>query len=456
MLRPETDLAPGTSEPSMKTSVLLLVALLAGSSASASAAEAPADFPFDEGARVGIAQIKALQPWIPAQIWAHRDLYFYDGMDMEIGPTQRDYSPPALYRAASDANRGQAKLGPDGSLLGYAGGQPFPMDSVECEDPKAGSKIIWNFNYRWQGFGADAHFRYTYWDRGEQLPLTYQGTTSAYFLKHRLEPQFAEDNGDVFKSERRLVVIGFQVDKPKEAEGTRTLTYRYAASMGPRDSAQPEETWIYNRDIRRIRKVSETQRSAAVAGTDFSFDDLFSFSGLPAQYEWKCTGERWVLAPMNTNRLGFPYVEPGEADKSFGPSGFSYASDRWELRRAVLLEMVPKDETHPYQKKEIWLDRQTLSPLYSFAYDRAGVLWKLILHNHRWSEDDLQGIGARDWYPIWEGVDAPRDLRVVSESIANVQTGTGNRLDFWDSHGTMPNRGELRRYVDVQRLHRGR
>jgi hypothetical protein len=37
-----------------------------------------------------------------------------------------------------------------------------------------------------------------------------------------------------------------------------------------------------------------------------------------------------------------------------------------------------------------------------------------------------------------------------------VQTGTGNRLDFWDSHGTMPKRGDLRRYVDIQRLRRGR
>jgi len=97
-----------------------------------------------------------------------------------------------------------------------------------------------------------------------------------------------------------------------------------------------------------------------------------------------------------------------------------------------------------------------MSPLYSFAYDRTGALWKIILHNHRWSEDDLQGIAAREWYPSWEGVAAPRDLRVVSESIANVQTGTGNRLDFWDSHGTMPNRGDLRRYVDIQRLRRGR
>ena len=413
------------------------------------------EFSFAEGDRLDRAASERLKPWLPASFWSHRSIYFYDGMEMEIGPAQRDYSPAAAYHALSEANRGKARIGPDDSLQGYAGGQPFP--EVDCAgDPQAGAKLIWNFTHRWQGFGADARFRYTYWDRGEQLSLSYQGTTSAWFLKYRPEPQFADQGGDVFPGERRLVVIGFQVEKPKEAEGTRTLTYRYDASLGPRASAQPEETWIYNRDIRRVRKISETQRSAAVAGTDFSFDDLFTFSGLPAQYRWKCLGERPVIAPMNTKQLGFPYLEPGQEDGRYGPMGFSYASDRWELRRAVVLEMVPKDPNHPYQRKEIWLDRQTLSPLYSFAYDRTGALWKILLHNHRWSEDDLHGIPAREWYPAWEGVDAPRDLRVVSESIANVQTGTGNRLDFWDSRGTMPKKGDLRRYVDIQRLHRGR
>ncbi len=437
----------------LRSARFLTVASLAWLAFGASAAE----FPFPEGAKVDRAGTKQLKPWLPKEFWAHRDIYFYDGMEMTIGPARRDYSPAEVYQAATRANAGKARIGLDGSLDGYVAGRPFPMDGIDCQnDPEAGTKIIWNFNYRWQGFGARASFRYTYWDRGEQLPLDYQGRTSAYYLKHRPEPQFAASEGDVFPSETRFVVIGFEVDRPKEAEGTRTLTNRYAKSLGPRATAKPEETWVYLRDLRRIRKVSETQRSAAVAGTDFSFDDLFSFSGLPAQYKWKCLGEQPVLAPTNTVKLGFPYLAPGEEKGNYGPRGFSYASDRWEVRDAVRIEMVPKDEMHPYQKKEIWLDRQTMSPLYSFAWDRSGSLWKIILHNHRWSEDDLGEIKARDWYPAWKGVDAPRDLRVVSESIANVQTGTGNRLDFWDSHGTMPKKGDLRRFVDVQRLRRGR
>ncbi len=410
-------------------------------------------FPFEPGHVISGAEAKRLQPWLPPEFWAHRRLFVWDGMQMEIGPAHRDYSPPEVYVRATRRHAGSARLGEDGTLVGYRSGQPFPMDRIDCSgDPEAGTKLIWNFVHRWQGFGAQATYRYTYIDRGEVLDLQYAGTTSAWILKHRPEPQFDATGGDVFPDETRYAVIGFELDAPPEAAGLRTLTYRYENSFAPLAVAQPEDTWIYVRQLRRIRKISQTQRSTAVAGTDFTFDDLLSFSGLPAQYHWKCLGEAEVLAPTNTKRLGYPY----DANGDFGPSGLSYANDRWELRRAVRVEMVPKDPDHPYSRKELWIDRQSMQPLYSFAYDRKGALWKIIYHNHRWSEDDLQHIKARDWYAGWDNVPEPRDLRVSSDAIVNVQTGTGNRLDFWDSHGSPPKIGDLRRYIDVRRLRKGR
>ncbi len=410
-------------------------------------------FPFEEGEHVPFERLRDLRPFLPPQVWAHRSLFFYEGMDLEIGPPHRDYGPPGAYREATARFRGRARVGPKGELLDYVAGQPFPVDEVACSaDPDAGSKLIWDFVHRWQGFGVESHFRYVYLDRGEVLPLRYAGTTFGWLLKHRPEPQYLPQGGDVFPGEQRAAVVGFEVEEPESARGTRTLTYRYEDSFAPPPRFRPEDTWIYLRDLRRIRKISETQRSIAVAGTDFSFDDLFSFSGLPWQYEWRCVGERDVLAPMNTRRLGYPYVDLTD----FGPSGLALASDRFELRRAIVLEMRPRDPDHPYQRKEIWLDRQTLQPLYSFAYDRTGALWKIIQHLHRWSEDELAGIAPRDWYPGWESVPEPRDLRVVVDAVANVQTGTGNRIEFWDAHGTPPPVGRLRRMIDVRRLRRGR
>jgi len=46
---------------------------------------------------------------------------------------------------------------------------------------------------------------------------------------------------------------------------------------------------------------------------------------------------------------------------------------------------------------------------------------------------------------------------VVSDIIVNVQTGTGNRIEFWDRTGTTDgNVGKIRRVIDVGRLTKGR
>ena len=51
------------------------------------------------------------------------------------------------------------------------------MDKIDCKgDPQAGAKIIWNFDYQWEGDGTNSRYYYSYWDRGEELPLYYEGT----------------------------------------------------------------------------------------------------------------------------------------------------------------------------------------------------------------------------------------------------------------------------------------
>jgi hypothetical protein len=153
---------------------------------------------------------------------------------------------------------------------------------------------------------------------------------------------------------------------------------------------------------------------------------------------------------MNTKVKGYPYVK----GQNFGPYGLSFASDRWELRHAIIVRMIPRNVDHPYAYKDIYIDKQTLQPLYSFAYDQKKELWKIIYHNHRWSGDDsLTGV----WYQPWDEVPEPRVLAVVSDTIINVQTGTGNRIEFWDASGTpIGNKARIRRYIDVGRLTRGR
>jgi hypothetical protein len=405
-----------------------------------------------EGEVIGFDQVERLKPVLPEEFWANRDFFFYEGMKLEIGPAFRDYADAPEYQAASAKYAGQARIGPDGSLEGYTAGRPFDADRIDCSgDPQAGIKHIWNFDYQWSGDGANSRFLYSYWDRGEELPLYYQGTSKTIAMAHRVEPSLLEKSqGDLFRGEQRKSVFGIDVDEPFDARGILVLTYRYKVADGPRAQAKNDDTWVYVPTLRRVRRISTAQRTDAVSGTDFTFDDLRSFSGIVPQYDWTCLGTLDVLAPVNTKVKGYPH----EQDHNFGPYGLSYADDRWELRHAVKIRMKPRNADHPYSAKDLYLDLQTYIPLYSFAYDQKQELWKIIWHNHRWSEDTSV---SGPWYAGWEEIPKPLDVRVVSDTIVNVQTGTGNRIEFWDSHGTpYPSVGKVRRYVDIGRLTKGR
>ncbi len=419
--------------------------------------DAGAAFPFTEGDVVGLDRVDALRPYLPEELWANRQFYFYEGMQMEIGPSRRDYAPAAAYLEKSKEFHGIAKIGPGGSMEGFKAGQAFAMDEIDCaSDPDAGVKVMWSFATRWSGDGGALSFLYSYWDRGERLPLFYEGDAKAVILSHRVEPQFWEGSKEgnlLRKTEKRTAALGVEVDAPPEYRGTMLLSYRYKDAAGPPFESTGIDTWVYVPTLRRVRRISGAQRTDAIAGTDFSMEDANSFDGIIPEFEWECLGTMDVLAPVNTKVKAYPF----DKDHSFGPFGLSFADDRWELRPAVKVRFHPKDESHPYQSKIIYLDRQTMKTLYSFAYDRKGDLWKMIMHNGRWSGDHP------DSFPGWPGVPEPNVLMSVGDVIVNVQTGSGNRIEFWNAHSTPfldkrgnINRGKIKRYINVGRLTTGR
>jgi hypothetical protein len=446
-------------------SALLFVS---GASAQETAEDVIPGLPFKEGDVLHYEEIDKLKDYLPPEFWKHREYFFFEGMEMQIGPSFRAYPAATEYRAVTEKYRGQARLGADGALLDYRAGQPF--ENVDCKgDPDAATKHIWNFVKRWEGDGSLSDWVYTYWDRGERLPLYYQGTAKFIFMSNRVEKQYEETGGLVFTKDKRKEIQGVEVEAPFDARGILVMTYRYLASDGPLATSKNDDTWVYVPDLRRVRRISSAQRTDAVAGTDFTRDDLRTFDGIPPQYSWECLGEATVLAPFNTVHFAYPYTE----DYNFGPYGLSYANDRWEMRRAWILRFDPRNDDHPYSRKDMYLDQESYEPLYSFAYDRKGELWKIIWHNHRYSEDWRGGSeGASDpdtnpspysasnradWYPGWEGVEKADDIRVISDIIVNVQTGTGNRIEFWNNHGApLRTKSAIRRYVDIGRLNKGR
>ena len=170
---------------------LLAVFALAVPASAQTAEDAGSMVPqFKEGDVISLDQVEKLRPYLPTEFWDNRDFFFYEGMRLEIGPTQADYKPADAYLAATAKFKGQPQIGPDNSLENYVAGQPFDIDEIDClGDPQAGTKVMWSFDYSWKGAGGSANFYYSYWDRGEELPLYYQGTGRTLALSARPEPQ---------------------------------------------------------------------------------------------------------------------------------------------------------------------------------------------------------------------------------------------------------------------------
>jgi hypothetical protein len=66
----------------MRVCALAALLLLSASARSAEPA-------FEEGDVLALADVAKLSPYLPPEFWAHRELFFYEGMQLEIGPTQR-------------------------------------------------------------------------------------------------------------------------------------------------------------------------------------------------------------------------------------------------------------------------------------------------------------------------------------------------------------------------------
>jgi hypothetical protein len=177
-----------------------------------------------------------------------------------------------------------------------------------------------------------------------------------------------------------------------------------------------------------------------VAGTDATYEDYGGFSGVVTQFTWEYVGEVDILAPMDTRLQGYPRSE----DENFGPTGYSLGNDVWQVRKAIILDMKPKDSGHPYTRKRIWLDKETYDAHYATAYDRRGELWKLIYATNHYSEREDQPHRI-------EGVNA--FLRSC-DFVVNVVTATGVRIEFFDAQPTRMRRGLIRKAIDIGRLAR--
>jgi hypothetical protein len=273
---------------------------------------------------------------------------------------------PRAYKEATEAHSGQVTLSADKTILeNYVAGMPFPP--IDVNDPEAATKIMWNYQYK-PIITDDVLMRDFQVPSG---PLTYTapmvpdrqfilGDFRRLYYNGRLfvdpKPEMPNPDGIRYKEILAPVVAPFDM------KGVGQLSFRYLSA------ARQDDTWLYVPAIRRIRRMSTSQRSDSLFGQDTDQDSYWGFSGHIAWSEWRLLGVKEMLGVVH--REHYPVQRcPGGAD-------FTYC-DNWEKRPVYVIEGISKMPQYAYSKRILYLDSEAWVVLYSDMYDKRGELWKV-------------------------------------------------------------------------------
>jgi hypothetical protein len=276
------------------------------------------------------------------------------------------------------SERGTILDGPGGTRATGLYGLPF---KIEASDAQAGVKAIWNAYYSLWRIASTEDLLALDWVGRKGLErqavleahtLYYEGVPSAYAPK---------TNPLDLAAQQHAVVT-----TPADLNGTASLVWRF------RDPDKDDEAWTYVPALRRVRKISPTNRSDGFLGSDLSQDDGSFFDGKPEAFEWKLVGERegYVLADPaslagRVVRTALPkggYAEEWPAgQKIVGYQGDDWTGVGWAplapvlvRRKLWVIEARARDPYYLFHRIEIALDQETFQGVWSRKFDGQGGL----------------------------------------------------------------------------------
>jgi hypothetical protein len=188
-----------------------------------------------------------------------------------------------------------------------------------------------------------------------------------------------------------------------------------------------------------------TGAGKSIAATE---DIRRGFMGLairPNAYVWSLVGEREVLAPLNGNAVGWPTLP----DRNYGPWGLSVASDRWDVRWAVVLRGMARKEIEGVASVTLYLDWQTQQPLYFITQRSNGAVMDVGILVHRYSGDAAQ-------YPAWPSTEPANVFDPVAAAFYYVPgRGSGWRRESYDVRSLPLEPDDLRKLTSTDELQKG-
>lgn len=180
-------------------------------------------------------------------------------------------------------------------------------------DEEKGLEIVREVDQRDTGFG----------DSKSEMKMILRNRSGDETLR-KLRIQTLEVIGDGDKS---LIIF----NSPRDVKGTAFLSFTHALD--------PDEQWLYLPALKRVKRISSSNKSGPFLGSEYAFEDLTSFE-VP-KYKYK-------------------YLRDEVLDG----------------KDCFVIELYPQYEHSGYTRQISWIDKERYIPLQAEYYDRKNALLK--------------------------------------------------------------------------------
>ena len=284
--------------------------------------------------------------------------------EFEVIPTQQLWHGEPVGKATLE-NMGKTELDEQGYIKyeTYVAGYPFPRPS--------GDKKAWQILYNWIQRTSEPESAANYdlsIGVNRSGKIDHEGT--AHFFWVTLEgrvmyPPFGWFDDRARGQGENLVII-YTLFSPRDLFGNVYHQVRYA------DPKKDPNFLAYVNFLRRIRKLSSTDRQDQALGQDICFDDsaMFAQPIRPDRYPYEINviAEREFLVPAYTLDC---------SDYLDSKDGWKWKGLKFERRPMWVIEMKELDKNYIYSKRVFYFDKETLLAHLEEMYDQKGRYYRM-------------------------------------------------------------------------------
>lgn len=304
-----------------------------------------------------------------------------------------DYNPVdyimALDKHLMDANRGRYELREDGEIIDTTTGnisdfiEGIPFPDIDMNSPMGAAKFFANRDYSSASLGWLDLVWGLQWVNQNGL----RRSTEALYFDQPMDGYSGVKNMPNPDGVRKYTL--FKFTQPYDVAGTAQQTWRY------KKTNKRDMLLAYAPSIRRVRRLSPSNRSDGILGSDMVNDDAWLFDGKVGDFEFKFIKKVDALLPFNGDKVLklIPVAKGLQIDPDVEQHKYGYEVPGWQgaawantsivwiKRPTYIIEAKAKDPYYNYGLQYFWIDAEAaIGPGIKVIHNRNGEYWKTMYY----------------------------------------------------------------------------